>query len=193
MTLIKSISGIRGTIGGKAGEGLTPLDIVKFTAAYAVFISTHLNDKEKKIVVGRDARLSGNMVHQIVLGTLTAMGFDVVDIGMATTPTTELAVVGENAAGGIILTASHNPKQWNALKLLNDKGEFLNAEEGDQILSIAESEDFNFSPVEQLGKIKFKQYLQEHIHSVLSLDLVDVRAIKEANLRVAVDAVNSVG
>lgn len=193
MTLIKSISGIRGTIGGKAGEGLTPLDIVKFTAAYAVFISTHLNDKEKKIVVGRDARLSGNMVHQIVLGTLTAMGFDVVDIGMATTPTTELAVVGENAAGGIILTASHNPKQWNALKLLNDKGEFLNAEEGDQILSIAESEDFNFSPVEQLGKIGFKQYLQEHIHSVLSLDLVDVRAIREANLRVAVDAVNSVG
>lgn len=193
MTLIKSISGIRGTIGGKFGEGLTPLDIVKFTAAYAVFISTHLNDKEKKIVVGRDARLSGNMVHQIVLGTLTAMGFDVVDIGMATTPTTELAVVGENAAGGIILTASHNPKQWNALKLLNDKGEFLNAEEGDQILSIAESEDFNFSPVEQLGKIRFKQYLQEHIHSVLSLDLVDVRAIREADLRVAVDAVNSVG
>jgi len=193
MTLIKSISGIRGTIGGKSGEGLTPLDIVKFTAAYAVFISTHLNDKEKKIVVGRDARLSGNMVHQIVLGTLTAMGFDVVDIGMATTPTTELAVVGEKAAGGIILTASHNPKQWNALKLLNDKGEFLNAEEGDQILSIAESEDFNFSPVEQLGKIRFKQYLQEHIHSVLSLDLVDVRAIREANLRVAVDAVNSVG
>ncbi|HOT64588.1 MAG TPA: phosphoglucosamine mutase, partial [Dysgonamonadaceae bacterium] len=140
MTLIKSISGIRGTIGGKSGEGLTPLDIVKFTAAYAVFISTHLNNKEKKIVVGRDARLSGNMVHQIVLGTLTAMGFDVVDIGMATTPTTELAVVGENAAGGIILTASHNPKQWNALKLLNNKGEFLNAEEGDQILSIAESE-----------------------------------------------------
>ncbi len=193
MTLIKSISGIRGTIGGKSGEGLTPLDIVKFTAAYAVFISTHLNNKEKKIVVGRDARLSGNMVHQIVLGTLTAMGFDVVDIGMATTPTTELAVVGENAAGGIILTASHNPKQWNALKLLNDKGEFLNAGEGDQILSIAESEDFNFSPVEQLGKIRFKQYLQEHIHSVLSLDLVDVRAIREANLRVAVDAVNSVG
>lgn len=193
MTLIKSISGIRGTIGGKSGEGLTPLDIVKFTAAYAVFISTHLNDKEKKIVVGRDARLSGNMVHQIVLGTLTAMGFDVVDIGMATTPTTELAVVGENAAGGIILTASHNPKQWNALKLLNDKGEFLNAEEGDQILSIAESEDFNFSPVEQLGKVRFKQYLQEHIHNVLSLDLVDVQAIRDANLRVAVDAVNSVG
>ncbi len=194
MTLIKSISGIRGTIGGKSGEGLTPLDIVKFTAAYAVFISTQLNNnEEKKIVVGRDARLSGNMVHQIVLGTLTAMGFDVVDIGMATTPTTELAVVGENAAGGIILTASHNPKQWNALKLLNNKGEFLNAEEGDKILSIAESEDFNFSPVEQLGKVKFKQYLQEHIHNVLSLDLVDVKAIRDANLRVAVDAVNSVG
>lgn len=194
MTLIKSISGIRGTIGGKSGEGLTPLDIVKFTAAYAVFISTQLNNnEEKKIVVGRDARLSGNMVHQIVLGTLTAMGFDVVDIGMATTPTTELAVVGENAAGGIILTASHNPKQWNALKLLNNKGEFLNAEEGDKILTIAESEDFNFSPVEQLGKVKFKQYLQEHIHNVLSLDLVDVKAIRDANLRVAVDAVNSVG
>jgi phosphomannomutase len=193
MTLIKSISGIRGTIGGKTGDGLTPLDIVKFTAAYASFIEANASAKEKKIVVGRDARLSGKMVHHVVIGTLIGMGFDVVDIGMATTPTTEIAVTREKAAGGIILTASHNPKQWNALKLLNEKGEFLNAKEGEEVLTIAESEAFSFAPVDQLGKIETKQYLQEHINSVLSLDLVDVKAIKKANLRVAVDAVNSVG
>ena len=193
MTLIKSISGIRGTIGGKTGDGLTPLDIVKFTAAYASFIEANAAAKEKKIVVGRDARLSGKMVHHIVIGTLIGMGFDVIDIGMATTPTTEIAVTREQAAGGIILTASHNPKQWNALKLLNERGEFLNAKEGEEVLAIAESEAFSFASVDQLGKIETKQYLQEHINSVLSLDLVDVKAIKRANLRVAVDAVNSVG
>ncbi|MDD3787460.1 MAG: phosphoglucosamine mutase [Petrimonas sp.] len=193
MTLIKSISGIRGTIGGKSGEALTPLDIVKFTAAYATFIQKNLGEKDKKIVVGRDARLSGKMVHQIVTGTLTGMGFDVIDIDWATTPTTELAVTEENAAGGIILTASHNPKQWNALKLLNANGEFLNAEEGEEILRVAEAEDFVFSSVEEIGKITRKQYLHAHIQHVLSLELVDVEAIKAANLRVAVDAVNSVG
>lgn len=193
MTLIKSISGIRGTIGGKAGENLTPLDIVKFTAAYAMFIAKNKVGREKKIVVGRDARLSGEMVHRLVVGTLNGMGFDVVDIGMATTPTTEIAVVKEEAAGGIILTASHNPKQWNALKLLNGQGEFLNAQEGQQILDIAECEDFTFSSVEKLGKTIIKTYLQEHIQQVLSLTLVDVDTIKAAHLRVAVDAVNSVG
>jgi len=193
MTLIKSISGIRGTIGGKAGDNLTPLDVVKFTAAYATFIEKNLHGKEKKIVVGRDARLSGEMIHRLVVGTLNGMGFDVVDIGMATTPTTEIAVVKENAAGGIILTASHNPKHWNALKLLNFNGEFLNAEEGQQILDIAGSEDILFSPVEELGKTISKSYLQQHIQHILSLDLVDVEAIKSAKLRVAVDAVNSIG
>ena len=193
MTLIKSISGIRGTIGGKAGDNLTPLDVVKFTAAYATFIEKNLHGKEKKIVVGRDARLSGEMIHRLVVGTLNGMGFNVVDIGMATTPTTEIAVVEENAAGGIILTASHNPKHWNALKLLNFNGEFLNAEEGQQILDIAGAEDFVFSPVEGLGKTISKSYLQQHIQHILSLDLVDVEAIKSAKLRVAVDAVNSIG
>jgi len=193
MTLIKSISGIRGTIGGMPGDAFTPLDIVKFTAAYAVFIKKNSDTNENKIVVGRDARISGNMVHSIVVGTLTAMGFDVIDIGMATTPTTEISVTRENANGGIILTASHNPKQWNALKLLNHKGEFLNALEGEEILRIAEAEDFEFSSVDELGKVITKQYLHEHIHSVLSLDLVDIEAIKEANLRVALDSVNSIG
>lgn len=193
MTLIKSISGIRGTIGGKPGEAFTPLDIVKFTAAYAVFIKKNSDLSENKIVVGRDSRISGNMVHSIVVGTLTAMGLDVVDIGMATTPTTEISVTRENAKGGIILTASHNPKQWNALKLLNNKGEFLNAQEGEEILRIADAEDFEFSSVDELGKVVSKQYLHEHIHSVLSLDLVDVDAIKEAYLRVALDSVNSIG
>ena len=142
MSLIKSISGIRGTIGGKAGEGLSPLDIVKFTTAYATFIRRNSDCKSNVIVVGRDARLSGRMVLNIVVGTLTGMGFDVVNIGLATTPTTELAVVGENACGGIIITASHNPKQWNALKLLNDKGEFLDDAQGKEVLRIAEAQDF---------------------------------------------------
>ena len=167
MTLIKSISGIRGTIGGSAGDNLTPLDIVKFSAAYATFIKRSTGKESPRIVVGRDARMSGNMAHTLITGTLTGMGCNVTDIGMATTPTTEIAVAKENAQGGIIITASHNPKQWNALKLLNSRGEFLNAQEGEEILKIAESEDFSFAPVEGLGKITQKQYLQEHIRSVL--------------------------
>jgi len=193
MPLIKSISGIRGTIGGKAGDGLSPLDIVKFTAAYATFIRSK-NPDSQKIVVGRDARISGEMVRQLVVGTLTGMGFDVTDIGLATTPTTELAVVMEKAAGGIILTASHNPKQWNALKLLNEKGEFLNAEEGNEILKIADEEAFAFADVEHLGKIQTDDsYTQKHIEHVLSLKLVDTDAIRKAGFTVAFDAVNSVG
>ncbi|MDR2816267.1 MAG: phosphoglucosamine mutase [Proteiniphilum sp.] len=193
MTLIKSISGIRGTIGGAVAENLTPLDIVKFTAAYAAFIK-NLSQKQKPcIVVGRDARISGEMVHRIITGTLIGMGCDVTDIGMATTPTTEIAVEKENASGGIIITASHNPKQWNALKLLNHNGEFLSAAEGEEILSIAETEGFSFSPVDELGKISQKQYLHEHIQQVLSLGLVDKNAIEAANFRVAIDCVNSVG
>ena len=193
MTLIKSISGIRGTIGGVVGDNLTPLDIVKFSAAYAAFIKKSTNDKMPVIVVGRDARISGNMVHTIITGTLIGMGCNVTDIGMATTPTTEIAVTAEKASGGIIITASHNPKQWNALKLLNSKGEFLSAKEGEEILKIAETDDYSFSPVDELGKITQKQYLHEHIQQVLALDLVDVNAIKVANFRVAVDAVNSIG
>lgn len=193
MTLIKSISGIRGTIGGNAGDNLTPLDIVKFTAAYATFIRQSTQEKKPRIIVGRDARISGEMVHRIITGTLMGMGCDVTDIGLATTPTTEIAVDQENASGGIIITASHNPKQWNALKLLNHRGEFLNAEEGEQILSIADAEDFSFSPVDELGKMIQKQYLHEHIQRILQLDLVDKDAIRAANFRVAVDCVNSVG
>src|SRR5690554_6538052 len=193
MTLIKSISGIRGTIGGYPGENLTPLDIVKFTAAYATYIKETSQTEKPMIVVGRDARISGEMVHRIITGTLIGMGCDVTDIGMATTPTTEIAVKKENASGGIIITASHNPKQWNALKLLNNKGEFLNAEEGVRILNIAEKEDFEFAEVDNLGEITQKQYLHEHIQSILSLDLVDVEAIKKANFNVAIDCVNSVG
>ena len=194
MALIKSISGIRGTIGGRAGEGLSPLDVVKFTSAYAAFILSSKNSDSNTIVVGRDARISGEMVNKLVVGTLLGMGMDVVDIGLATTPTTELAVTMEQAAGGIILTASHNPKQWNALKLLNEKGEFLNAKEGETILKLAEAEDFTFSEVDQIGKLTVKDdYTQKHIESVLALDLVDVEAIKSANFRVAIDCVNSVG
>jgi len=193
MSLIKSISGIRGTIGGKTGEGLSPLDIVKFTAAYATLIGSK-NPDSRKIVVGRDARISGEMVRQLVSGTLIGMGFDVTDIGLATTPTTELAVTMEKAAGGIILTASHNPKQWNALKLLNERGEFLNAEEGNEILKIAENEDFVFADIENLGKIKTdNSYTKKHIEHVLSLKLVDIDAIRKAGFTVAFDAVNSVG
>jgi len=193
MSLIKSISGIRGTIGGKVGEGLSPLDIVKFTAAYATLIQSKGNSS-KTVVVGRDARISGEMVQNIVVGTLMGMGFDVVDIGLATTPTTELAVTMENAAGGIILTASHNPKQWNALKLLNERGEFLSAAEGAEILKIADSESFLFTEVDQLGKVrKDDSYTKKHIDHVLNLDLVDVEAIKKADFTVAIDSVNSVG
>lgn len=193
MTLIKSISGIRGTIGGTVAENLTPLDIVKFTAAYASFIKRLSGKQKPSIVVGRDARISGEMVHRIITGTLIGMGCDVTDIGMATTPTTEIAVTKEGASGGIIITASHNPKQWNALKLLDNNGEFLNAAAGEEILTIAEAEDFSFSPVDDLGKISQKQYLHEHIQQVLSLDLVDKEAIEAANFRVAIDCVNSVG
>ena len=194
MTLIKSISGIRGTIGGNADEGLSPLAIVKFVSAYAMFIRKRSKVTTNKIVVGRDARISGPMVKQVVLGTLTGMGFDVVDIDLATTPTTELAVAMEGACGGIILTASHNPKQWNALKLLNVRGEFLNAEEGAEVLRIAESEAFEYADVEHLGKvIPDNTYKEKHIRQVLGLDLVDVEAIKAANFRVAIDCVNSVG
>ena len=194
MALIKSISGIRGTIGGRAGEGLSPLDVVKFTSAYAAFILSSKNSASNTIVVGRDARISGEMVNKLVVGTLLGMGMDVVDIGLATTPTTELAVTMEQAAGGIILTASHNPKQWNALKLLNEKGEFLNAKEGETILKLAEAEDFTFSEVDQIGKLTVKDdYTQKHIESVLALDLVDLEAIKAANFKVAIDCVNSVG
>ena len=193
MTLIKSISGIRGTIGGPVGDGLNPLDIVRFTAAYATQIKKNKNGLNK-IVVGRDARISGEMVNQLVVGTLLGMGFDVVNIGLATTPTTELAVIMEKAAGGIILTASHNPKQWNALKLLNEKGEFLNALEGENVLKIAAEESFIFSEVDEIGKLtEDNTYTQKHIDSVLALELVDVKAIKDAGFKVAIDCVNSVG
>lgn len=193
MTLIKSISGIRGTIGGEPGDNLTPSDIVRFTAAYATFIKNQSKEGKTRIVVGRDARISGEMVHRILTGTLIAMGCDVTDIGMATTPTTEIAVTRESAHGGIIITASHNPRQWNALKLLNHKGEFLNAAEGAEILALAEGGAFTFPPVDNLGKITQKQFLHDHIQSVLSLELVDADAIAAANFRVAVDCVNSVG
>ena len=194
MSLIKSISGIRGTIGGNAGDGLTPLDIVKFTSAYATFMRRNSPVKSNVIVVGRDARLSGRMVLNTVVGTLMGMGFDVVNIGLATTPTTELAVVGEHACGGIIITASHNPKQWNALKLLNHNGEFLTDVEGKEVLRLAEAEDFDYTDVDHLGREqKNYTWLRRHIDHVLALDLVDVEAIRKADFTVAVDAVNSVG
>lgn len=192
MSLVKSISGIRGTIGGRVGDGLNPVDIVRFTAAYATQRRAAMPDNQT-IVVGRDARISGEMVYQLVSGTLMGMGYDVVNIGLASTPTTELAVIGEKAAGGIILTASHNPKQWNALKLLNEKGEFLNDEEGKGVLAIAEAEDFSFAEVDHLGHISQKDYLPYHIQNVLGLKLVDKQAIEAKNFTVAIDCVNSVG
>lgn len=193
MTLIKSISGIRGTIGGRVGDGLNPLDTVKFVSAYATFIRESKNNDSNKIVVGRDARMSGKMMEQIVTGTLMGMGFDVVNIGLATTPTTELAVTMEKACGGIILTASHNPKQWNALKLLNEKGEFLNAKEGEEVLRIAEAEDFDYAHIDHVGILTEKDYTDKHIQAVLDLELVDIEAIKAADFEVAIDCVNSVG
>lgn len=194
MSLIKSISGIRGTIGGRPGEGLSPLDIVKFTAAYATFIRNTAETSSNLIVVGRDARLSGPMVNDLVSATLRGMGFDVVNIGMASTPTTEVAVAGLGACGGIIITASHNPLQWNALKLLNAKGEFLNDKEGKEVLRIAADEAFSFAPVEALGKEMTDQtWNMRHIEKVLSLRLVDREAIAKAGFTVAVDVVNSVG
>ncbi len=194
MSLIKSISGIRGTIGGRPGEGLSPLDVVKFTAAYATFIAKNTKKTSKTIVVGRDARISGQMVCDLVCGTLVGMGFDVVNIGLASTPTTEIAVTEENACGGLILTASHNPLQWNALKLLNERGEFLSDAEGKEVLRIAEDESFVFAEVTKLGHVYHNDtYNRKHIDMVLALDLVDKEAIAKANFKVAVDAVNSVG
>lgn len=194
MTLIKSISGIRGTIGGKAGEGLSPLDTVKFVSAYGQWILNRSDVDKVKVVVGRDARISGEMVSQIVIGTLMGMGIDVVNIGLATTPTTEIAVTHEGAQGGIILTASHNPKQWNALKLLNEKGEFLSAADGSKILEAAEKEDFNYADVDDLGAVTERNdYLDIHIKQIIDLPLVNVEAIKAANFKIAIDAVNSVG
>ncbi|MBP5259405.1 MAG: phosphoglucosamine mutase [Paludibacteraceae bacterium] len=192
MTLIKSISGIRGTIGGPAGDNLTPLDIVKFTTAYARLRSEALPGN-RTLVVGRDARLSGPMVEKLVVGTLTGMGYRVVNIGMASTPTTEMAVTMEKAAGGIIITASHNPKQWNALKLLNEKGEFLNKAEGERVLALAEDPQLCFAPVDELGVETTADYTQKHIDAVLALPLVDRKAIAEAHFAVAIDCVNSVG
>lgn len=195
MTLIKSISGIRGTIGGRTGDTLNPLDIVKFASAYAMFIRNSRGDKCcGKIVVGRDARISGDMVRNIVCGTLMGAGFDVIDIGLATTPTTELAVRMSGADGGIIITASHNPRQWNALKLLNSEGEFLDKNEGNEVLDIAESEDFTYAEVDGLGKyISDDTFNERHIEAVLALPLVDVEAVRKARFRVCVDAINSVG
>jgi phosphomannomutase len=192
LTLIKSISGIRGTIGGIAGNGLTPIDIVKFTAAYGSWVIKNTNIK--KIVLGRDARISGDMVNNLVTGTLQGLGIEVIDLGLSTTPTVEIAVPMEKAGGGIILTASHNPKQWNALKLLNEKGEFINDENGKEVLEIAERADFSFAEVNELGKVTYDDsYLQKHIDVILALPLVDVELIKKANFKIAIDCVNSTG
>lgn len=194
MTLIKSISGIRGTIGGRAGDTLNPLDIVKFTSAYDTFIRRSGRSDSNKIVVGRDARISGLMVKNVVCGTLMGMGYDVINIGPATTPTTELAVRMSGAAGGIIITASHNPRHWNALKLLNHEGEFLTKDDGNEVLAIAEHEDFEFADVDHLGSYTDDRTFDDrHIEAVLALRLVDVEAIRKAHFKVAVDAINSVG
>ncbi len=194
MTLIKSISGIRGTIGGRAGDTLNPLDIVKFTSAYATFIRRSGKSDSNQIIVGRDARISGEMVKNVVCGTLMGIGYDVVNIGLATTPTTELAVRMSKAAGGIIITASHNPRHWNALKLLNAEGEFLTAADGAEVLAIAEKEDFEYVDVDRLGKyIEDNSFDKRHIDSVLALNLVNVEAIKNAHFHVVVDSINSVG
>ena len=196
MTLIKSISGIRGTIGGPKGEGLTPIDIVKFTYAYCATLPRRKpapNGARYKIVVGRDARISGEMVEQLVCGTLVACGVDVVKCGLASTPTTELAVRFAGADGGIILTASHNPRQWNALKLLNEQGEFLTAAEGQAILDLAESEEFDFAPVDSLGSITEHDFTDEHLDSVLALEAVDAEAVRKAGFKVVLDSINSVG
>ena len=194
MTLIKSISGIRGTIGGKPGDTLNPLDIVKFTTAYATFIKRHNPQGSGKIVVGRDGRISGDMVRQLVCGTLMGTGFDVIDINHASTPTTELAVVWEKADGGIIITASHNPRQWNALKLLNAQGEFLTAAEGAEVLAIAEAEDFDYAEVDHVGRYAVDRSVEErHIQEVLRLPLVNTEAVRNEHFRVCVDVINSVG
>lgn len=192
MTLIKSISGIRGTIGGAAGDGLTPMDIVKFASAFGTWAIQKAGIK--KIVLGRDARISGSMVNNLVTGTLQGLGIDVIDLGLSTTPTVEIAVPLENAAGGIILTASHNPKQWNALKLLNAKGEFISDTDGKEVLDIAESSSFTYADVNDLGKVKYDDtYMQKHIDQILALPLVDVDAIAKADFKVVIDCVNSTG
>lgn len=193
MSLIKSISGIRGTIGGTTGDTLNPLDIVKFTTAYATFIRKSTPNGSNKIVVGRDARISGEMVKNVVCGTLLGMGYDVVNIGLASTPTTELAVTMAGADGGIIITASHNPRHWNALKLLNNKGEFLTAADGNEVLAIAEAEAFEYADVDHIGKYSEESFDERHIDAVLNLKLVDTKAIKEAGFKVVVDSINSVG
>ncbi|WP_425075211.1 phosphoglucosamine mutase [Psychroserpens sp. S379A] len=194
MTLIKSISGIRGTIGGSVGDNLTPIDAVKFASAYGMWIKQQRNKDNYRVVVGRDARISGEMIQNLVMNTLVGLGIHVIDLGLSTTPTVEVAVPMEHADGGIILTASHNPKQWNALKLLDAKGEFLNAEEGAKILKIAEADDMSFADVDSLGKIIINDaYIDLHIDEVLDMDLVNVDAIKEANFKVVVDGVNSTG
>jgi len=194
MALIKSISGIRGTIGGPCGAGLTPVDIVKFTYSYCATLPRRVGEKSRyKVVVGRDARISGEMVEQLVCGTLVACGVDVVRCGFASTPTTELAVTFSGADGGIIITASHNPRQWNALKLLNDKGEFLTAAEGQAILDLAETGEFDFAEVDRLGKIVDHDFTDEHIDAVLALEAVDVEAVKKAGFKVVLDSINSVG
>ena len=193
MSLIKSISGIRGTIGGPAGDTLNPLDIVKFTSAYATFIRKSTPNGSNKIVVGRDARISGEMVKNVVCGTLMGMGYDVVNIGLASTPTTELAVTMAGADGGIIITASHNPRHWNALKLLNKHGEFLTAADGNEVLAIAEAEAFEYADVDHVGKYTEENFDQRHIDAVMNLKLVDAEAIKKAGFNVVVDSINSVG
>ncbi|NDV14932.1 phosphoglucosamine mutase [Muricauda sp. TY007] len=194
MTLIKSISGIRGTIGGQTNDNLTPVDAVKFAAAYGSWLKSYADEDKLKVVIGRDARLSGEMIQNLVVSTLVGLGIDVIDLGLSTTPTVEIAVPLEKADGGIILTASHNPKQWNALKLLNEKGEFLDAEEGAKILKLAEEEGFEFAEVDDLGEIiKNDSYIDIHIDEVLELSLVDAETIKKAGFKVVVDGVNSTG
>lgn len=194
MTLIKSISGIRGTIGGNVGDNLTPIDAVKFASAYGTWIKQQTNKDQYRVVVGRDARISGEMIQQLVMNTLVGLGIHVIDLGLSTTPTVEMAVPMEHADGGIILTASHNPKQWNALKLLDQKGEFLNGKEGAKILEIAESNSIAFAEVDDLGKISVNDaYIDLHIEEILDLDLVDAEAVKNAKLKVVVDGVNSTG
>ncbi len=192
MALIKSISGIRGTIGGEVGNNLTPIDISKFTSAFLTIIKAK-NNNNRTIIIGRDARISGSMVQSIVEGTASAMGFDIIDAGLSTTPTVEMAVINEKAAGGIILTASHNPAEWNALKLLNEKGEFISKEEGENVIKLAEEENFSFEEVYSLGKKQEKDYLQMHIDKIKILKLVNIEKIKKQNFKVVVDGINSVG
>ncbi len=194
MTLIKSISGIRGTIGGPVGDGLTPIDIVKFSSAFGNWVKSKSKNKKTKIIVGRDARISGKMVNQLVCGSLMGVGVDVVDIGLSTTPTVEMAVTMEKADGGIVLTASHNPKQWNALKLLNSKGEFISGQDGNEVLDIAEKGNFEYSAIDHIGTYSaIDGYIEKHINKILELPTVDVKAIKERNFKIAIDGVNSTG